>query len=193
MRVYGPDPVVFAETTKTTMREGSGREVMVKKEEEEAGGGSSGGSGRPIVPSKAAILNRVRWAMLGRRMSRIDEAEGRALAAATTAEDEDEIGRPGVDREDGTVAVVAPNIVNSAYLAPETDPALMTDLFRRERERETAPRRIGEPAILPRSPGIFRGRREGTRRRTTTTSIVVVVGRGRGPDLGRVPAHPPPL
>ena len=96
MRVYSPE---------TTMREGSGREVMVKKEEEEAGGGSSGGSGRPIVPSKAAILNRVRWAMLGRRMSRIDEAEGRALAAAPTAEDEDEIGRPGVDREDGAVAV----------------------------------------------------------------------------------------
>ena len=35
MRVYSPE---------TTMREGSGREVMVKKEEEEAGGGSSGGS-----------------------------------------------------------------------------------------------------------------------------------------------------
>ena len=41
MRVYGPDPVVVAETTKTTIREGSGREVM---EEEEAGGGSSGSS-----------------------------------------------------------------------------------------------------------------------------------------------------
>ena len=44
MRVYGPDPVVVAETTKTTIREGSGREVTVKKEEEEADGGGSGGA-----------------------------------------------------------------------------------------------------------------------------------------------------